>query len=145
MNLLKQTLQYDTISIKREPLTAMGGFFVFMRKAYKINYKKRLEADEKIITNGLRQSKLWKKKNKDKVTFYSKMDARKRRSLGKIDFKKWKEKIDNLKRQCQICFKTEPEIKLTMDHIISISKGGTNVLENLQPLCKKCNLMKSYF
>ena len=48
-----------------------------------------------------------------------------------------------LKNQCQICFRTEPEVKITIDHIIPVSKGGTNHIDNLQPLCMTCNQRKS--
>ena len=32
---------------------------------------------------------------------------------------------------------------MTLDHIIPLSKGGTNDIENLQLSCKRCNLLKS--
>lgn len=61
---------------------------------------------------------------------------------GNFTFEEW----ELLKRQygyrCPACNKKEPVIKLTYDHIIPLIKGGSNYIENIQPLCKSCNCKK---
>lgn len=45
---------------------------------------------------------------------------------------------------CQSCGATVQDgEKLEVDHITPVSKGGTNDIENLQVLCKTCNIGKS--
>jgi len=41
------------------------------------------------------------------------------------------------------CGKMPPEVKLHIDHKFPASKGGSSKFNNLQYLCKKCNLSKS--
>jgi len=57
-------------------------------------------------------------------------------------------RYDVLKRDefaCQICgasYKNDG-VKLEVDHVIPVSKGGKTELENLQTLCERCNRGKS--
>jgi 5-methylcytosine-specific restriction endonuclease McrA len=43
---------------------------------------------------------------------------------------------------CPCCHRSEPEIKLEKDHVVPVSLGGLNIIENIQPLCVRCNRSK---
>lgn len=52
----------------------------------------------------------------------------------------WKLKILFRDKICKACGTNR---NLTIDHIIPLSKGGTNAVSNLQALCGQCNTLKS--
>ena len=45
--------------------------------------------------------------------------------------------------RCAICGKPIRFCDMTIDHIIPLSRGGTNAPDNLQLSCRECNFMKS--
>jgi 5-methylcytosine-specific restriction endonuclease McrA len=49
----------------------------------------------------------------------------------------------NTPHVCVRCDRKPPEIKLHVDHIFPVSRGGTSRFPNLQLLCAECNLRKS--
>lgn len=67
---------------------------------------------------------------------------RKRSAPGTHSFQQWLELKKLYKNTCPCCLRKEPEIKLTEDHIVPLSLGGSNGIENIQPLCKSCNSKK---
>lgn len=68
--------------------------------------------------------------------------ARLRGSGGSYAVVEW----ENLKKfydyTCLDCGFQEPRVQLTPDHVIPVSKGGKNSIENIQPLCLSCNMKK---
>lgn len=57
----------------------------------------------------------------------------------------WNKKLDDTQGICPICKKFIGKDKLTLDHIIPISKaeeGFEYTINGIQPLCKSCNSSK---
>lgn len=120
------------------------------RYAYAVKY--RINNPEKI-----RQAERdWREKNRDKrresvrkwqqanpeqrALNERNREAKKRNAGGTITSKE----IEQLKikqgNKCLCCGKTNT--KLTLDHVIPISLGGENTIENAQMLCGSCNSRK---
>lgn len=68
--------------------------------------------------------------------------ARKVNATGSYSNKEWQALKEKFSFMCLCCKKSEPEIKITADHIIPLSKGGDNTILNIQPLCHSCNSRK---
>lgn len=68
--------------------------------------------------------------------------ANRRGAPGKVTSEQW----DSIKKKfgyrCPSCGLGEPAISLQRDHIIPIRLGGANTVDNLQPLCSRCNSRK---
>ena len=69
--------------------------------------------------------------------------ARLKGSEGRFTLKEWEELKCKHDFKCVHCGKSEEEAKLTKDHIVPITKGGSNWISNIQPLCQSCNSSKN--
>ena len=68
--------------------------------------------------------------------------ALKKQAIGMFTLEQWEELKQRYKYTCLACGKKEPNITLTVDHIIPLSKNGTSDINNIQPLCSSCNKSK---
>jgi len=107
--------------------------------------KKKISQNRK--GKGCREKQhLWKggisKMNGYHTLYARRYKLRKKQTSGGHTFGEW----ETLKAQydwtCPACGIKEPEIKLTEDHIVPISKNGSDNIENIQPLCARCNSKK---
>lgn len=49
---------------------------------------------------------------------------------------------DEFDDHCLCCLRKLDRKKLEADHVVPISRGGSNGIENIQPLCRRCNPRK---
>lgn len=84
------------------------------------------------------------KANRDKLTLYTNnRRVRKLFAQGSHTDAEWQALKASYGFRCLRCGKQEPEIKLTRDHIIPLTQGGSDSIDNVQPLCARCNSKKN--
>ena len=66
--------------------------------------------------------------------------ALKKGNGGKITSEEWTMLMEKYGYKCLCCGRND--VKLTLDHIVPLVKGGLNTIDNAQPLCGSCNSSK---
>jgi len=93
------------------------------------------------------KSRAWQKAHPDKFRVISKTAfharrARERNAPGRFSYQEWESLKARYGHTCLCCGRREPESKLTPDHVIPLARGGGNGIDNIQPLCLRCNIRK---
>lgn len=85
----------------------------------------------------------WVKQNKGKhLASFHRRRARLRSGGGSYTVAEWQALCEQYDHRCLACGKQEPVIKLTVDHVLPVVQGGSNSIDNIQPLCGPCNSSK---
>jgi len=119
------------------------------QKLREINIGKHHSEEVKQRFSAMRQGKdngNWKG-GITKQSGYHYLMMNKRRALikqatGSFTLEEWEHLKAEYNYTCPLCGLKEPEIKVTIDHIIPLSRKGPNSIENIQPLCRSCNSKK---
>lgn len=65
--------------------------------------------------------------------------AREKGAIGNHTLEEWNNLKEKFNNKCAFCNKQK---RLTKDHIMPLSEGGSDYIENIQPLCRNCNSRK---
>lgn len=98
-------------------------------KMHRLWHHRRFRADPEY-----RAQHRWRKRQETHLRRVQKQE-----NGGKITRKQWRELCRQFNHRCASCSR---KTKLTMDHIVPLSKGGAHSIENIQPLCMTCNQKK---
>jgi 5-methylcytosine-specific restriction endonuclease McrA len=84
--------------------------------------------------------KRWYVENQDTLRHISSHRARVY-AVSDFTFEDWLSTLEVFGRRCAYCLRDD--VKLTMDHVIPVSRGGSHTVGNIVPACKSCNSKKN--
>lgn len=90
----------------------------------------------------LSKSREWDKGHRAEKHQYFKRWINRKRSNGDVPgltLKEWKTILVVFNHRCAYCGATD---RITQDHVIPLSQGGTDSIENVVPACRSCNSSK---
>lgn len=109
-------------------------------RSYRAEYNKQYRSDHKQHIGNLR--KIWNKSEAGKAARKVARQNRRARikaSEGSFTTQEWLDVQSKYDNKCLACGTTH---NITPDHVIPLSRGGSNTIDNIQPLCLPCNMEK---
>lgn len=76
----------------------------------------------------------------DRTIEYADRRALEINAEGRYTLEEWYALCEKYGNKCLGCGR--PDVKLTQDHVVPLSRGGSNWITNIQPLCMPCNASK---
>lgn len=102
---------------------------------------KRIEGNRRWRQSNQEKIREWKRNNKERaVVLQQKRKATQKGNGGSFSVEEWTCLKNMFGNYCLCCGRRD--MVLAVDHVIPISKGGKNTVDNLQPLCTSCNSKK---
>lgn len=107
-------------------------------REYALDKQRKINRERK---RNRHKEKIYRDKNRKRRMEYSRQRRdRVRQNGGNFTQKEWNQLCENHQFKCVKCGRND--LKLTVDHVVPIIRGGNNTIDNIQPLCLKCNLQK---
>ena len=104
------------------------------------NYKPHEQNSWKGGVSSYEAHRKWVAKNKERMAHLkARRYAREKGADGSHTLEEWQKLKEIYGNVCAVCKENKP---LTKDHVIPLSKGGSDYITNIQPLCRNCNSKK---
>lgn len=116
------------------------------KREYRSTRKEKLAADNKVCREENyekieAQREEYNRVNRDEIrTRDINRIAKRRLAEGSHTTAEWKARKDEFNNTCPGC--GDSDVLLTRDHVVSLHTGGTNYIDNIFPLCRRCNSSK---
>lgn len=105
------------------------------------NKERSLRNPEKTSARKKACLQAWSKLNPERINQYCRdRRARSKNAEGRVSYKDWISLCEKYGNRCLSCERND--VKMTQDHVIPLKLGGSNTIDNIQPLCKSCNSKK---
>lgn len=86
-------------------------------------------------------TKRWRTNNPEKARLiYVRRRAVESKAKGSYMLEDWIARVVMFKGKCAYC--SRYVVRLTVDHVVPLSKGGSNNISNIVPACSECNQRK---